>query len=177
MLRMAEQVNSSPGTVPYRLVKSKCGVNYKSAHRGEIVCCSGHALVRLYGKYVNTLFVALLTLRVDFLLRTAQQSCRIGVPCEGVRLEGGVISSFIPFRRFQPYPLRVDLKLWLPADDVAHFVAATVAQVPMNAFFVPVRTDGKAQYHSWKTETYNDQQQKCAFRARQSKPAGQGAST
>ncbi|WP_182356440.1 IS1182 family transposase [Komagataeibacter europaeus] len=57
------------------------------------------------------------------------------------------MSSFIPFDRSQPYLLPPDLKSWLPADDMAHFVVAAVERVPMNAFSVPVRTGGKAQYH------------------------------
>ena len=57
------------------------------------------------------------------------------------------MSSFIPFDRSQPYLLPPDLKSWLPADDMAHFVVAAVKRVPMNAFCVPVRTGGKAQYH------------------------------
>ncbi|AOX20494.1 IS1182 family transposase [Kozakia baliensis] len=57
------------------------------------------------------------------------------------------MSSFIPFDRSQPYLLPPDLKSWLPADDMAHFVVAAVERVPMNAFCVPIRTGGKAQYH------------------------------
>ena len=57
------------------------------------------------------------------------------------------MSSFIPFDRSQPYLLPPDLKSWLPADDMAHFVVAAVERVPMNAFCVPVRTGGKAQYY------------------------------
>ncbi|BAK83882.1 transposase [Komagataeibacter medellinensis] len=57
------------------------------------------------------------------------------------------MSSFISFDRSQPYLLPPDLKLWLPADDMAHFIVAAVERVPMNAFYVPVRTGGKAQYH------------------------------
>ncbi|AXY23299.1 hypothetical protein CD178_02552 [Komagataeibacter saccharivorans] len=58
------------------------------------------------------------------------------------------MSSFIPFDRSQPYLLLPpDLKSWLPADDMAHFIVAAVERVPMSAFCVPVRTRGKAQYH------------------------------
>ncbi|BAK84262.1 transposase [Komagataeibacter medellinensis NBRC 3288] len=57
------------------------------------------------------------------------------------------MSSFIPFDRSQPYLLPPDLKSWLPADDMAHFIVAAVERVPMDAFCVPVRTGGKAQYH------------------------------
>ena len=57
------------------------------------------------------------------------------------------MSSFIPFDRSQPYLLPPDLKSWLPADDMAHFIVAAVERVPMSAFCVPVRTGGKAQYH------------------------------
>lgn len=57
------------------------------------------------------------------------------------------MSRFIPFDRSQPYLLPPDLKLWLPADDMAHFIVAAVERVPMSAFCVPVRKGGKAQYH------------------------------
>ncbi|GBQ32705.1 hypothetical protein AA12717_4027 [Gluconacetobacter sacchari DSM 12717] len=36
------------------------------------------------------------------------------------------MSGFIPFDRSQPYFLPPDLKSWLPADDVAHFIVAAV---------------------------------------------------
>ena len=65
-----------------------------------------------------------------------------GVVC---RLHG--MSSFIPFNRDQAFLLPPDLKLWLPADDVAHFIVAAVERVPLGAFAVPVRTGGKPQYH------------------------------
>ncbi|GBR07986.1 transposase [Acetobacter oeni] len=57
------------------------------------------------------------------------------------------MSRFISFDRSQPYLLPPDLKSWLPADDMAHFVVAAVERVPMSAFFMQVRTGGKAQYH------------------------------
>lgn len=57
------------------------------------------------------------------------------------------MSRFIPFDRSQPYLLPPDLKSWLPADDMAHFIVAAVERVPMSAFSVPVRAGGKAQYH------------------------------
>lgn len=38
-------------------------------------------------------------------------------------------------------------KEWLPADDVAHFVAEAVERVPVNAFAVRPVSGGKAQYH------------------------------
>jgi transposase len=57
------------------------------------------------------------------------------------------MSSFIPFDRSQPYLLPPDLKSWLLADDVAHFIVAAVERVPLGAFSVPMRTGGKAQYH------------------------------
>ncbi len=55
--------------------------------------------------------------------------------------------SFIPFYRSQLYLLPPDLKSWLPANDMAHFVLAALKRLPMNAFSVPVHTGGKAQYY------------------------------
>jgi transposase len=57
------------------------------------------------------------------------------------------MSRFIPFDRAQPYLLPPDLKSWLPADDMGHFVVAAVERVSMNTFSVSGRTGGKPQYH------------------------------
>lgn len=57
------------------------------------------------------------------------------------------MSSFIPFNRDQAFLLPPDLRSWLPADDVAHFIVAAVERVPLGAFAVPARTGGKPQYH------------------------------
>ena len=55
--------------------------------------------------------------------------------------------NFIPFNRDQLFLLPPDLKEWLPADDVAHFVVTAVERVSMTSFQVPDRTGGKPQYH------------------------------
>jgi transposase len=57
------------------------------------------------------------------------------------------MSNFVLFNRDQSFLLPPDLKEWLPADDVAHFIVAAVDRVAMTAFEVPVRTGGKPQYH------------------------------
>ena len=57
------------------------------------------------------------------------------------------MTDFIPFNREQSYLLPPDLKRWLPADDVAHFVIAAVERVELSAFQVKTRPGGKAQYH------------------------------
>jgi hypothetical protein len=46
------------------------------------------------------------------------------------------MSNFVPFNRDQSFLLPPDLKEWLPADDVAHFVVAAVERVPLGAFQV-----------------------------------------
>src|SRR3978361_322820 len=55
--------------------------------------------------------------------------------------------NFIPFNREQSFLLPPDLKEWLPADDVAHFIVAAVERLPLSSFQVPARSGGKAQYH------------------------------
>jgi transposase len=55
--------------------------------------------------------------------------------------------QFIPFSRDQSFLLPPDLRDWLPADDVAHFVVAAVDRVPLGAFEVRAAPGGKAQYH------------------------------
>lgn len=57
------------------------------------------------------------------------------------------MSSFVPFNRDQSFLLPPDLKEWLPADDVAHFIVAAVERVSMTAFQAPDRTGGEPQYH------------------------------
>ncbi|TCZ50305.1 transposase, partial [Roseicella aquatilis] len=57
------------------------------------------------------------------------------------------MTGFIPFNRDQCFLLPPDLKDWLPADDVAHFVVAAVERVPLGAFAVRPIPGGKAQYH------------------------------
>lgn len=57
------------------------------------------------------------------------------------------MSGFIPFDRSQPYLLPPDLKSWLSAGDMVHFVIAPVERVPMNACSVPIHMVGKAQCH------------------------------
>jgi hypothetical protein len=64
-------------------------------------------------------------------------ACRIGIlRREDVCLESGM-SNFVPFNRDQSVLLRPDLKEWLPADDLAHFVVAAVDRVPLGQFAVP----------------------------------------
>src|ERR1700712_4670008 len=55
--------------------------------------------------------------------------------------------NFIPFNREQSFLLPPDLKEWLPADDVAHFIVAAVERLPLASFSVPNRSGGKPQYH------------------------------
>jgi transposase len=57
------------------------------------------------------------------------------------------MSNFVPFNREQSFLLPPDLKEWLPADDVVHFIVAAVERVPLASFQVPERTGGKRQYH------------------------------
>lgn len=57
------------------------------------------------------------------------------------------MSSFIPFSRDQAFLLPPDLKVWVPADDLAHFVVAAVERVPIGAFRTGSQPGGKPQYH------------------------------
>src|SRR6185437_12346927 len=57
------------------------------------------------------------------------------------------MSNFVPFNREQCFLLPPDLKEWLPADDLAHFIVAAVDRVPMASFQVAERSGGKPQYH------------------------------
>jgi transposase len=55
--------------------------------------------------------------------------------------------QFVPFSRDQAFLLPPDVKDWLPADDVAHFIVAAVERVPLGAFAVRPIPGGKPQYH------------------------------
>lgn len=57
------------------------------------------------------------------------------------------MSNFVPFNRDQSFLLTPVLKAWLPADDIAHFIVATMERASMTAFQVPGRPGGKPQYH------------------------------
>lgn len=57
------------------------------------------------------------------------------------------MKNFIESDPRQPLLLPVDLREWVPEDDLAHFVLAAVERVPMSAFHFSERGRGKAQYH------------------------------
>ena len=55
--------------------------------------------------------------------------------------------KFLQRDRSQPFLLPPDMRDWLPADDLAHFVLEAVERVPMDSFQVNERGTGSAQYH------------------------------
>jgi transposase len=57
------------------------------------------------------------------------------------------MATFVPYNRDQTFLLPPDLKHWLPADDLAHFVVAAVERLPLTAFPVNPQAGGKPQYH------------------------------
>ena len=56
------------------------------------------------------------------------------------------MAKFVERDQSQLYLLPVDMREWLPEDDLAHFVLEAVERVPM-AFRVNERGTGSAQYH------------------------------
>lgn len=58
-----------------------------------------------------------------------------------------VMSKFVQSDPNQPLLLPVDLRDWVPADDISHFILAAVERVPMEKFRVNARGTGSAQYH------------------------------
>ena len=52
--------------------------------------------------------------------------------------------KFVQRDQSQLYLLPPDLRDWLPADDLAHFVVEAVERVPMSAFEVNERGTGSA---------------------------------
>ena len=57
------------------------------------------------------------------------------------------MSNFVDCDRDQAFLLPPDLRDWIPADDLAHFVIEAVERVDMSAFKVNHRGTGSAQYH------------------------------
>ena len=57
------------------------------------------------------------------------------------------MSNFVECDREQAFLLPPDLRDWLPADDLGHFVIEAVERVDLSAFKVNHRGTGSAQYH------------------------------
>ena len=57
------------------------------------------------------------------------------------------MEKFIESDPSQALLLPVDLREWVPADDLSHFVLGAVERVPMHRFRVNERGSGSAQYH------------------------------
>ena len=57
------------------------------------------------------------------------------------------MSKFVDCERDQAFLLPPDLRDWIPADDLVHFVIEAVDRVDMSAFKVNHRGTGSAQYH------------------------------
>ncbi|MCG8380439.1 MAG: transposase [Proteobacteria bacterium] len=57
------------------------------------------------------------------------------------------MEKFIESDPRQAMLLPVDLREWVPEDDLSHFVLAAVERVPMHRFRVNERGSGSAQYH------------------------------
>ena len=57
------------------------------------------------------------------------------------------MEKFIASDPRRPLLLPVDLREWVPSDDLSHFVLEAVARVPMDRFRFNTRGSGSAQYH------------------------------
>ena len=57
------------------------------------------------------------------------------------------MAKFVESDESQLFLLPVDMRDWVPEDDLAHFVLEAVERVPMSAFAVNERGTGSAQYH------------------------------
>ena len=57
------------------------------------------------------------------------------------------MAKFVERDQSQLYLLPVDMREWVPDDDLSHFVVEAVNRVPMSAFVVNERGTGSAQYH------------------------------
>ena len=57
------------------------------------------------------------------------------------------MAKFVERDASQLYLLPVDIREWVPEDDLAHFVLEAVERVPMSSFMVNEPGTGSAQYH------------------------------
>lgn len=57
------------------------------------------------------------------------------------------MAKFIASDPRQPLLLPVDLREWVPSDDLSHFVLAAVERVSLDRFRINERGSGSAQYH------------------------------
>ena len=57
------------------------------------------------------------------------------------------MSKFVQSDPSQALLLPVDLREWVPPDDLSHFVLAAVERVPLHQFMTNERGTGSAQYH------------------------------
>ena len=57
------------------------------------------------------------------------------------------MAKFVERDQSQLYLLPIDMREWVPEDDLSHFVLEAVNRVPMSAFVVNERGTGSAQYH------------------------------
>jgi len=57
------------------------------------------------------------------------------------------MNNFIQADPKQPLLLPIDLREWIPKDDMVHFVLEAVEQVPLSCFKVNRRGSGSKQYH------------------------------
>ncbi len=57
------------------------------------------------------------------------------------------MKNFVQADPNQPLLLPIDLREWVPADDMVHFVLEAVEQVPLAHFQVNTRGSGSKQYH------------------------------
>ena len=57
------------------------------------------------------------------------------------------MAKFVERDQSQLYLLPVDMREWVPEDDLSRFVLEAVDRVPMSAFVVNERGTGSAQYH------------------------------
>jgi len=57
------------------------------------------------------------------------------------------MTTYAPFDRDQPFLLPPDLKDWLPADDIVHFIVSAVERVRLDEFHTNRQSGGKPQYH------------------------------
>ena len=56
------------------------------------------------------------------------------------------MAKFVDCNQSQLYLLPVDMREWLPEDDLAHFVVEAVERVPLGSFRVNERGTGSALF-------------------------------
>jgi transposase len=97
-----------------------------------------------YSRYLSNLFCQIFQKFHSLHEISGLAVCRT-LPYRFVKIEA--MSKFIQADPKQPLLLPIDLREWIPADDMVHFILEAVEQIELQHFKVNTRGSGSRQYH------------------------------